>query len=263
MTAPAVHASRNAFPELDRLRTAIVLPLAAAAFMALTDAFGLRTLPLPERFLYWLVLLALGQCGSILIRALLDRMKLSRTGLILLGVAICVLGSLALTIVVWAVTAVALSQSIEANRLPGFYVPVLVVMSAMVCINLLMQRRPFVTHRAAAAPGSAECARPVPFLARLPLHLKQSELYAVQAEDHYVRVYTNRGSDLILQRFADALAELDGIEGAQVHRSWWVARAAVSGAHRNDGRQCLVLRDGTKAPVSRTYVRALRNEGWL
>ena len=33
-----------------------------------------------------------------------------------------------------------------------------------------------------------------------------------------------------LQKIARAIAELDGIEGAQVHRSWWVARAAVAEA---------------------------------
>jgi DNA-binding LytR/AlgR family response regulator len=63
-------------------------------------------------------------------------------------------------------------------------------------------------------------------------------------------------------RLADALAELEGLEGAQVHRSWWVARAAVTGARRGEGRATLTLKNGALAPVSRTYARALREAGW-
>jgi DNA-binding LytR/AlgR family response regulator len=129
--------------------------------------------------------------------------------------------------------------------------------AAMVAINLLVQRRPLETH-AEIAP-----ARPAPILARLPLKLRAATLYAVEAEDHYIRLHTSAGSDLVLLRFSDALAELQGIEGAQVHRSWWVARDAVSSSRRVDGRLVLVLRNGTETPVSRTFTRALKEDGWL
>ena len=64
-------------------------------------------------------------------------------------------------------------------------------------------------------------------------------------------------------RLADALVELEGLEGAQVHRSWWVARDAIEGAMRGNGRATLKLRNGAVAPVSRTYARALRAAGWF
>jgi len=63
-------------------------------------------------------------------------------------------------------------------------------------------------------------------------------------------------------RLADALTELEGMEGAQVHRSWWVAKAAVVDAERGNGRAALTIRSGAVAPVSRTYARALRAAGW-
>ena len=59
-------------------------------------------------------------------------------------------------------------------------------------------------------------------------------------EDHYVRAHTMLGSDLVLLRLRDAIAELDGIEGAQVHRSWWVARDVVEGVER-EGRKLRLL----------------------
>ena len=62
---------------------------------------------------------------------------------------------------------------------------------------------------------------------------------------------------------AEALFELEGVEGAQVHRSWWVARAAIAQARRGEGRATLTLKDGSKVPVSRTYARRLRERSWL
>ena len=84
----------------------------------------------------------------------------------------------------------------------------------------------------------------------------------MEAEDHYLRLHTSRGSDLILMRLADAVAELEGIEGARTHRSWWVAKDAVVDAKASDGRAVLKLKNGAEAPVSRTYARALRQARW-
>ena len=117
------------------------------------------------------------------------------------------------------------------------------------------------------APASLETgtpqAGPVRFLERLPLKLRGAEIWAVCAEDHYLRVHTSKGQDLILLRLSDAIAELDGLEGAQTHRSWWVARAAIADAKRGDGRAVIALPDGAEAPVSRTHVKTLRAAGWI
>ncbi len=84
----------------------------------------------------------------------------------------------------------------------------------------------------------------------------------MEAEDHYLRVRTSGGDELILLRLSDAIAELEGVEGARTHRSWWVARAAVAGVRRGDGRAVITLPDGTEVPVSRSYAKVLRDAGW-
>jgi DNA-binding LytR/AlgR family response regulator len=239
----------------------MLLPVAAALFLALTDAFGLEILALWARLLYWLVLLSIGQAVAFAIRGLIDRLQLSPTGTVLGALAISGLASVPVTALVWLVTAFALSEPVNPARLPGFYLPVVVVMAAMAAINFLLHRRPRETH-AEIAPG-ASATGSAPIIARLPFRLRSAEIHAVQAEDHYVRVHTAAGSDLVLMRFSDALDALQGLEGAQVHRSWWVARGAVNGSCREQGRICLVLSGGAKAPVSRTYARALRRGGWL
>jgi DNA-binding LytR/AlgR family response regulator len=102
----------------------------------------------------------------------------------------------------------------------------------------------------------------VRFLDRVPDKLKGGAIYAVQAEDHYLRIRTSKGSDLILMRLSDAIAELEGIEGAQTHR-WWVAKDGIAEVKRAEGRVALSLKDGSEAPVSRPNVRALRESGWI
>ncbi len=99
------------------------------------------------------------------------------------------------------------------------------------------------------------------FLDRLPPRLGR-ELLCLKMEDHYVRAHTTRGSDLILTPLKDAVAEL-GDEGLQVHRSWWVARRAVSEPIARGRNLYLRLSTGLEVPVSRASVAKLRAAGWL
>ena len=142
--------------------------------------------------------------------------------------------------------------------------PVFTVSAAMTVLNVLTARAR--AEAEAPAPAAAPSAPPMGgsrFRERLSPRLRGAAIHAVEAEDHYLRVHTDRGSELILMRLADALAELEGVEGAQTHRSWWVAREAVTDVRRADGRATLTLKDGAQAPVSRSFAPALRAAGWF
>ena len=110
---------------------------------------------------------------------------------------------------------------------------------------------------AGAKPGAAA------FAERLPIKLRAAEIYAVESEDHYLRVHTSAGQELILMRLADAVRELAGVEGMQTHRSWWVAKQGLADVVKGDGRLTLKLKSGAEAPVSRTYAKAVKEAGWL
>ena len=97
-------------------------------------------------------------------------------------------------------------------------------------------------------PEPASSQPTVRFLERLPPELG-TNLLALEMEDHYVRAHTALGSDLVLMRLRDAMAELDGVEGEQVHRSWWVARHAVEDVRREGRNVRLILPSGLEAPV--------------
>jgi len=126
--------------------------------------------------------------------------------------------------------------------------------------GLLRPERPIAPD---AQPSSnAEEDGSLRFLTRLPPRLGR-DLLCLQMEDHYVRAHTAAGSDLVLIPLHQAVAELQGLEGLQVHRSWWVSRGAVVEVER-DGRSVrLKLRNGVSAPVSRRAVAALKSAAWI
>jgi len=100
-------------------------------------------------------------------------------------------------------------------------------------------------------------------LKRLPVHLQNAALYAISAEDHYVRVHTSKGDTIILMRLSDAIHETAPVEGLQIHRSWWVAKAAVSHIKSMGRTAEVTLENNVKAPVSRSAVKTLKGNGWL
>ncbi|SDD83627.1 LytTR family DNA-binding domain-containing protein [Kordiimonas lacus] len=100
------------------------------------------------------------------------------------------------------------------------------------------------------------------FLRRLPAPLGQG-LLCLQMEDHYIRAYTDKGDTLVRMRLKDAVAELEGFGGLQVHRSWWVALDMIESV-RKDGRRHLIhLKGGMTVPVSKTFEGSLREAGYL
>ena len=103
---------------------------------------------------------------------------------------------------------------------------------------------------------------PTRLLSRLNFE-KRGSLISMSVQDHYVEVTTTKGQDLLLMRLSDAIAETDGVEGWQVHRSHWVAADAVAKARRNGNKATLILTDGREIPVSRTYMSVLKDAGVL
>lgn len=130
-------------------------------------------------------------------------------------------------------------------------------------LHLLSRRTHVVPANIEAAGETASPkAPPAPRLAkRLPGALA-SDIQALSVEDHYVRIHTAAGSHLVLMRLSDAIAEMDGVEGLRVHRSWWVARKAVRSAHLNGRGGRLTLHDGLQAPVARSALSTVRAAGW-
>ncbi len=257
MTSPAAD-SRRTF-----LRGLVVAAL-VGVFLATTGAFGSANAPYGQRLAYWVLVMILGGLwGHLSSRVVTRFIDVDDRPWVTVAVMTAVITG-PLSVIVWAATGLFFAQKLyPLAALPQLFGPVLVVTLAVTTVNVFLGRaQPVQTHAAPAPSSSTASPPPVRFLDRLPMKLRGATLYAVQAEDHYLRLHTDRGSDLILMRLSDAVDELEGLEGARTHRSWWVSRSAVRGVDRGDGRATLTLENGLSVPVSRRYARTLREADW-
>ncbi len=154
------------------------------------------------------------------------------------------LGSLSLALragVVWIVV------NLLFERLTGFS---LYRRPAAAGTGLLPVVPPADEGRVAGTPAAASAAPPPQLLQRLPGVAAGSEIIAIKAEQHYVKVHAAGRSFMVLYRFSDAVAGMDPAEGMQVHRSWWVRSAAIAAVHRTPGQLAVELANGLVVPVS-------------
>jgi len=118
-----------------------------------------------------------------------------------------------------------------------------------------------VFHIAEHSDDPAPIAPPA-LLDRLPFD-KRGGLVALSVEDHYVRVRTTQGEEMILMRLADAIREVGATRGMQVHRSHWIALDNVTAVARKGDGAVVSLTHGADIPVSRANVPALKEAGLL
>jgi hypothetical protein len=230
------------------------IALAIGLFLAILAPLGTSELGWPGVFFYWVGLVYFGYLVAYGVRLVIDRWRRAWPFAVWLVV-------LALGVAVPMTAALALAGALLGS---GF-APVSLIVGFFYVFVVSLGVSTFATfadRTARRREGSSEAMGSPSFLARLPARLAGGDLYAVEAEDHYLRVHTSRGDDLVLMRFSDALRELGAIDGLQVHRSWWVARAGVQKVQRQDGRVTLVLRNGRTVGVSRSNQGAIRRAGW-
>jgi hypothetical protein len=191
-------------PALRRNFAAVV---AIGVFLTFTDPFGATSrLPLWGSFLYWTALVGEGWFGAPLIGATI-RNLVPQIPPLLNRLASTVLVAVLVTATIVGVQ-MAIGAPVPSSFWPSLYGLVLGISIAIAAVAWLLERafseqRPgTITH---GGPGDAP-SRAVRFLDRLPPKLKGAALYAISAEDHYLRLHTSKGSDLILMRLSDALA---------------------------------------------------------
>lgn len=230
--------------------------LAAVIFLlTLMGPFGTdRSLGAAMRCLYWTALVlgtfCAGSIASAIAGRLADRLaqRILVAGLLTGSAAIVVVFTLNAVVFGYVPTAGSALRTGARVLAIGFVVTAVI----QVVFHELDRSRP---------PAPDQQAPP-PILERLPLD-KRGSLLALSVEDHYVRVRTSRGAEMLLMRLSDAMRETGGVQGAQVHRSHWVAWGAVEAARREGDRAILTLKDGSAVPVSRANLAVIREAGLL
>lgn len=220
---------------------------AAAMLMIVTGGFGTGALPLPQRVGFWVALMAWNALKwqalfAAFVRRPEDWPRVALAGSVPLNLPLPV--------------EIALCGRLVGARMAALPHDVWLRAAAIsATIFLVCALVAWVLLRRAAPVEDGLLAR---------ARIAPEALAAIEAEDHYCRVHARDGaSALIHYRFGDALAEMAGVDGAQVHRGAWVAAGAVQAAERDGRRWRLTLEGGASVPVSATYAAEARRRGWL
>lgn len=232
-----------------------VVWVALSVFGVVSGPFGTGTaLSLGARMVFWPLIVAIGILVGVAIRLYVTRQlgirAVWRVALNIAGVATFVLTPLAWALQSW------LTDEPGAAPLQPALIAIYVFVASLTTTALRHAFRLRPKHRAAFVPPASPPAEEVPEPPRLLLRLtpeQHAPIMRMQVRDHYVDVVTEAGTHSLLMRFADAISELGETEGLRVHRSHWVAGAAVKSLRRDKGRLRLVTRDGAEVPVSKTY----------
>ncbi|GJL97006.1 MAG: LytTr DNA-binding domain protein [Hyphobacterium sp.] len=221
-------------------------------FLAILGPYNTSGLGWPWVWLYWVGLMILGGASGNIAVALLDRFGPNLPSWVTYPI-VALLVSLPVTAAVLGIQA-AIGTPQPLAYWPVVFLLVFVIAAGVTALNYVMERR---------NPAASEVSAGRALTDKLPVRLRTADILALQSEDHYLRVHTQRGDALILMRLGDAMAALEKLEGAQTHRSWWVARTAIEHAEKAGGRAVLTLTNKIEAPVSRNYYPKLRDQGWI
>ncbi len=239
----------------------IAITAGSSLVFALLGPFGTSAIPLQQRVLEFF---AIGFASFVLLwppmrlflrlgdRAGIPELFVLIGGLSVLTLPVSLIGGLVVHL---------FDPALPPTHVVSVYFMILAMILPFGTAYLMVERRllrPPATEPSAERPRAASMR----LLTRLGPRLG-GDVLALQGEDHYVRVHTALGSELLLMRLGDAIEELDGLAGERVHRSWWVARDAVAAARVNGRRVLLTLTNGLEAPVNREATSRLRRSGWL
>jgi hypothetical protein len=235
--------------------------------LGLFGPFGSYAMPTALRLIYWLGFVVAGYAifRPIIIvgRWLAEMIHID----VLIGIGLALLlAAVPMTfLVAWAFSGFVARIASWSEGLGLLYLQVLLIGFLINGFFMLMFREP-ADPVAAPATTRNKAPPPVPqvptsFADRLPPGF--GPLLALNSEDHYVRAIGESREELILIRLRDAVAELANVDGLQVHRSWWVARAAIAATRREGRTATLTLTTGRDVPVSREAMAAVRAAGWF
>jgi hypothetical protein len=233
----------------------VVLLLGAGLFLAVVGPFGSISAGTLTRFVYWPGVIVGGGVIGIAVDEFAGRRFANPW-------VRWIFDSVAMTpgvcVLVWFASYWAYGPAPLSLLFTELVWQVFVISVAVMGVRQLVQLRLSPPPAAAAQPGADAV-----FRQRLSARRREARLIAVEAEDHYLRVHTDAGDELITLLFADALGELAKAPGFQTHRSWWAAADAIEGVRWRRGRGELRLAGGLIAPVSRTFAKDLKAAGWF
>ncbi len=237
--------------------------LAFSFFAAYIGPFGTYTnMGLQARFMFWFL-----DCLGISVFSVLTLYVLHRsfTGLSitsLVGLSAMITAFPGAFYIRWLFPFFSGGRDVSAS-VPNLALDVLIITTTVLTLHFILD--PLITKALTAqhpevAPKPEQKAKlSAPIFAQLPHDMRNAEIISISMEDHYAKIRTTQGEHLKLMRLSDALEHLGEISGAQIHRSHWVAEAFAEALEKVGRKHEITLTDGSRLPVSNTYLDAARN----
>lgn len=226
----------------------VMTALFAGVVLSILSPYGTHGLPMPLRFSYWFGLCLVGGFGVMAADSILRRAGHNAAKPIK-----AIARSIGSTLGVFIVL-VSLMTIMDGLPHPRVALPLLFyiwVIGFTICfVATYVEKDPVQNNR----PAIFERLKPA---------LRNAEIYALSAEDHYVRIITSKGDDLVLMRLADAIREAEPLPGLSPHRSWWVGEAGVESVRKSGAKTVIVLKNEIEVPVSRSAQKTVRDAGWV
>lgn len=91
-----------------------------------------------------------------------------------------------------------------------------------------------------------------------------ARIFRLSSSDHHVMVTLSDGQTRKLRlRLRDAILEVDQEPGFCVHRSHWVAEAAIASVHHDGQKELVLLKSGETLPIGPKYRKNLVEAGFI
>ncbi len=231
----------------NRFIKGLLTPILAGVVLAILAPFGTSYLVAPLRFMYWIGLALAGGLGAMVVDIILRRKAPD--------ISVWIWAALQSAGATCAVAPFVFSLHAQSGFMSivmtFFYI--WVVAAVITAFGQLSARKEITP--------SLEPPHP-PLLERLPPKFRSAELYAISAEDHYVRIHSAAGEHMLLMRLSDAEDLALPLIGLKPHRSWWVAETGVAELVKSEGKLQIKLKSELIVPVSREGAKRVRKAGW-
>ncbi|PVM86819.1 histidine kinase [Caulobacter radicis] len=238
----------------------LAMLVAIGLVMGFLGPFASERAPVVQRYVYWMICMVGGGLIGIGVDAVLSRFVPATWPRV---IVVSVLMTPLVSLFVLTTEHLVMGGAFKPHGYVRLLWQVWPISLAVMVVRALAWRRAVarVETRTVIAPPLPQAE--AVFRRRLSAKRRGARLIAVEAHDHYLKVHTDAGVEMITLRFSEALEELAQAHGWRVHRSWWIAAEAVEAVRWRRGAGEVSLAGGLVAPVSRTHAPVLKDAGWF
>lgn len=258
------------FMTKEKLRNAVFLCLAVGVFIGFLSPFGMNEIPIHWSLLYWVITCISGYFVYMPILFFGNSLLVNTLPIHWMRVAITTfISSILMSFLIPVLTWIILSIEIDLSTQFFEIFPKAIVIGGVITFVTLIQdyikeqKSELVSQKKLNEEQQEQANNNTDknieeFMALLPID-KRGELICLEMADHYIKVYTDKGHHLLLMRFKDALGKLAQYPGLQTHRSWWVAKSAITSMKKEGRKTFLLVGNDLEVPISRTHAESVKD----